>query len=329
MQQTDVTGMATEFDEQPLVGPDQDVLPIARWETVLGDVEREPVDRGATAATVVRRAIAASTLRLVRHDSGVRRGGDPEAVHQARVAVRRLRSDLRTFSPLLDPAWTGELRDELRWLGGELGRVRDAEVLAGEVTRAVESLPDGDQDRGRRLIADFEDEIRVRRAQLLEAMSSPRYLALVERLVDASDIPLLTAAAEAEARTVLPRLVRKPWRRLRRDAGRLNGGATDDQLHALRIRAKRARYAAEAGAPVLGRRARRFAKAVAGLQDVLGAHHDAVVAAEALRARSGNRALAFVAGQAMMIEREAGSESRAAWPRAWRSARRRKLRTWM
>jgi CHAD domain-containing protein len=276
----------------------------------------------------VRRAIAVSVRRLILHDPGVRLGGDPEAVHQARVAVRRLRSDLRTFSSLLVEPWSQALREELRWLGGELGGVRDAEVLAGEIAHAVERLPEADRSAGGRLVADFEADIAAQRERLLGAMRTERYLALVERLVDAARAPMLTEAAEERARDILPGLLRRPWRKLRRDARHLGDGASDEELHALRIRAKRARYAVEAGVPVLGGRARRFARAVAILQDVLGAHHDAVVAGERLRARGASRPLAFVAGQAWGIERDAGAESRAAWPRAWRRARRRRLRSW-
>ena len=72
-------------------------------------------------AEVVRNAIAASVERLIRHDPIVRLDTDVEGVHQARVATRRLRSDLRTFRPLLDPEWAKALRDELGWLAESLG----------------------------------------------------------------------------------------------------------------------------------------------------------------------------------------------------------------
>ncbi|MEA2671522.1 MAG: hypothetical protein QOG45_1742, partial [Chloroflexota bacterium] len=293
------------------------------------EVELEQVGRGSTAAAVVRRAIAAATLRLVAHDPGVRLGGDPEAVHQARVAVRRLRSDLRTFAPLMLPGWSDPLREELRWIGGELGRVRDAEVLAEEVERAVARLPERDRAAGGDLVVDLRAEIVQARERLLESMRSPRYLELLEHLVRASHTPMLLPAAEQPARRLLPGLVSRPWRRLRRDARRLRGGASDAELHRLRIRAKRARYAAEAGTPVLGKRAAGFAKAVARLQDVLGTHHDAVVAAERLRVMAGDGRPAFAAGQLWGVERETAEASRADWPTAWKAARRRRLRSWM
>ena len=89
----------------------------------------EPLGRNATVGQLVRAAIAGSVQRLIDHDPVIRLSEDPEAIHQARVATRRLRSDLRTFRPVLDVRWSEPLRAELRWLGEELGHVRDADVL--------------------------------------------------------------------------------------------------------------------------------------------------------------------------------------------------------
>jgi glutamate-1-semialdehyde 2,1-aminomutase len=80
-----------------------------------------PVTPTGGVAVVIRDALDSSVQRLLLADPIARVGEDPEGVHQARVATRRLRSDLRTFAPLLDPVWVTSLRDELRWLGSELG----------------------------------------------------------------------------------------------------------------------------------------------------------------------------------------------------------------
>lgn len=296
------------------------------------EVVSEPVGRDATAAAVVRRAIASATVRLIRHDAGVRLGTDPEAVHQARVAARRLRSDLRTFSTLLVPEWNRRLRDELRWLGGELGEVRDGEVLIAGLAELVEELPEDDRAGGDAVIGELRSRLVRSRERLVASLRSTRYLALLELLVEAAHSPALLPEAERPAREILPGLVRRPWSRLRRDARRARRhGAGAAELHRLRIRAKRARYAAEAGVPFLGGRARKFASAVAGLQDVLGAHHDAVVAGEWLRehARGGPGPAAFAAGQLWGAEEEMAAQAASEWPRAWKAARRRRLRTWM
>jgi CHAD domain-containing protein len=114
--------------------------------------------------------------------------------------------------------------------------------------------------------------------------------------------------------------------------GALEGSPTDEDLHGVRIRAKRSRYAAEAAAPVLGKRAAAFADAAAGLQDVLGELNDAVVAEGWLREWSSRRrsaAEAFAAGELAGLERALGEKSRRRWRRAWRKLDTPKRRSWL
>jgi CHAD domain-containing protein len=119
------------------------------------------------------------------------------------------------------------------------------------------------------------------------------------------------------------------WKALARRARAAETSPTDDALHALRIRTKRARYAAEALEPYVGRRAARFARRAARLQDVLGRHQDAVVAIDRLSevaARSPE--LAFSAGWIAAGRARMRAETRAAWPAAWRSLARKERRFW-
>ena len=77
----------------------------------------------------------------------------PDAVHKMRVATRRLRSALTTFKPLFDADVVRPLRGELKWLAGELGAARDAEVMRDRVRTAVEAqgaVVSGSGCRGRR-----------------------------------------------------------------------------------------------------------------------------------------------------------------------------------
>ena len=104
------------------------------------DVVAAEVGPSSTVEEVVRSTIATSTRRLMRHDAVVRLGVDP-GVHQARVATRRIRSDLRTFRSLLEPRWRDELRGELGWLGRELGGVRDCDVLGERLREDALLLP--------------------------------------------------------------------------------------------------------------------------------------------------------------------------------------------
>ena len=121
-------------------------------------------------------------------------------------------------------------------------------------------------------------------AALLETLASRRYVVLLDRLVDAANDPALGDDAGAPAAEVVPGLVRRPWHKLAKRVEKLPESPSDEELHAIRIRTKRARYAAEAATPVVGKPARAFAHAAAELQEVLGELNDAVVAAALARA---------------------------------------------
>jgi CHAD domain-containing protein len=100
-------------------------------------------------------------------------------------------------------------------------------------------------------------------------------------------------------------------------------------LHKLRIRVKRCRYAAEALAPIIGKRARAFSKAAAHVQDVLGEHHDAVVAQEWLKRSVPPGKLSFACGQLSALELTAERDAYGGWREAWRAMDRKKLRAWL
>jgi CHAD domain-containing protein len=328
------------------------------------DVEPLTVRDDATVAEVIRAAIVSSVHRLIVHDAGVRLGDDAEALHQARVATRRLRSDLRTFRDYLEPEWTRELRDELKWLGGELGTVRDGDVLVERLETHAGRLPADEHLIVERVVARRHAERDDARDVLLDGYRGPRYLELLERLVAATrapqfvtppedidaiaaanvagivEVPVEAAAAaaadeppdvDASARDALPSVVRKPWGHLRRAVDALGDDPPDTALHDVRKRAKRCRYAAEAVAPVVGKRAREFAKAVANVQDVLGEHQDAVVAREWLgkAAADAPSREAYAAGMLSGIELGAAATARDEFPAAWHAAARKRLRSWL
>lgn len=281
------------------------------------------------AGDVVTAAIAAAVTTLMLRDPGVRLGGDPEDVHQARVALRRLRSHLRTFKALVEPEWAARLRQEVGWLAGELGGVRDREVLLERLEAEIESLEPGDRRVAGNLTDRLRTELEGARAELRAAFDSDRYLDLLELLIEAARSPRLTPDAAAPAGALLPALVRGPWRALRRDVQALPADPPDEALHHVRIRAKRARYAAEAAAEVAGAPAARFAKRAAALQSVLGEHQDSVVAQDWIREAAGRGSRAFVAGFLYGLEYGHARQARAEWPAAWHKLSRRKLRTWM
>jgi len=305
---------------------------LAGRDSQLGPELAQPeLDAGASVEALLRHDLAANTARLFRHEAAVRIGEDPEAVHQARVATRRLRSTLRTFRKLLEPEWTTRLRDELKWLADLLGAVRDADVMLARLDGHLAALPESDAKAGRRLLRRLVERREADRGRLLEAMGEPRYATLLDDLVAAAAAPALLPGADRPAAEVMPDLVAKPWRRLRKTVRAAGTDPADDELHQIRIRAKRARYAAEAVEPVIGKPAERFADADADLQDVLGDQHDAVVGEAWLRqaaARAARRDEALVAGLLAAADRAGADAARAAWRPAWKALDRKKLRSW-
>ena len=297
------------------------------------DVVVPAADRVTRVDEVVRLAIASCVSQIIAHDPKVRLGEDPEDVHQARVATRKLRSHLRTFSALVDERWATELRDELRWLGDVLGAVRDADVLLERLDHKVVRLPAVDRPAAEKLLDRLRSDLDRRRIQLLEALRSERYLALLDRLVLAARQPRLLLRVDDESDVeVLRELVRKPWKRLDKAVEALGDDPPDSALHSVRIDVKRARYAAEVVVPAFGKKARAFVRAMTDLQDVLGEHQDAVIAAEWLRAtaaQADDEAQGFAAGQLAGIEHHDSVAARGEWPGAWKRSSRRRLRDWL
>jgi CHAD domain-containing protein len=298
---------------------------------VVAELVERPLGKHPSAAEVLVAGLSRSVRGLVEHDPAIRLEDDDEAVHQARVATRRLRSDLRTYVELLDRSWAEPLRDELRWLADALGDVRDADVLAKRLRRQLESLRRPDRVVGAALVATLAEQRVAARERLLELLDSPRYLALLDALVDAVHAPHTLAGASAPAREVLPRLVRKPLHDLDAAASRVSARSAEDELHAVRIRAKRARYAAEVAAIVVGAPAQKLADELGRVQDVLGEHQDACNARDWVRraALDLDVAAAFVAGEIAAFQEIDAARWRASWPAAWERAGKGKLRAWL
>src|SRR4051812_2711542 len=284
-----------------------------------------------TIAQVVRDAIERSAAQLDAHEAGGFAGSDPHAVHQARVATRRLRSDLRTFEPFLDERWATGLRGELRWLTAEPGAVRDIEVMRDRLRAHADDLTPAEADTVRHVLRRLDADREAARATLVASMRSSRYVALKAALAEAAKRPRLTGRASKEPERALADVVRRPWKKLRRAVYSLGPHPSDEGLHGVRIRAKRCRYAAEACAPVFGKPAQRFAHRIADVQDVLGEQHDGVVAGAwlAKTAPECRPEEAFALGRLAEIEHRAADDARSEFTHVWARARRKRLRRWM
>ena len=318
--------------------------------------------RKARMGEVVDAAISRSVSELIAFDAGTRLDLDLEDLHQFRVAARRLRSDLRTFRNVLDRPWVVAVRAELRWLGEVVGAVRDLDVLKERLTTAIGVLSERDSLSAGLLMVTLEKERTVARKQMLEAISSGRYLDLLETLIaGAANLPLAPMAkgqplvlkreigaihpsaatdggeggngdylADRLASEALPGLVRKPWKQLKGEVEELKGDSADQDLHDVRILAKRCRYAAEAASSVCGSRARRFAAAIKELQTVLGDYQDTVITEVWLRNLTQARAeVGLIAGLLIASEQEKRTTLRRSVDSVWRKASRPSLRAWL
>jgi CHAD domain-containing protein len=291
-----------------------------------------PLSPSDSAGYAVRAAVARGVERLVLHDPPTRLG-DVEGLHQMRVAARRLRSDLKTFERLLDPEWSRPLREELRWLGAALGAVRDIDVMQERLSEQAGDLR-GDLDPLFEALAHRREPAR---ANLMVALRSARFVDLLDRLVEVVREPVLSELAEMPAADVLPTLARRSWRNLAQVAGALDAASPDAAHHEVRVRAKQARYAAEAVAAALApkqaRHAKRFAKRAAEVQGVLGTLQDTVVAratiAAAAESRPGDGRFNLAAGRMLEREVQAGEQARHDFPAAWDRLREPKVRRWL
>jgi CHAD domain-containing protein len=318
------------------VGPAEQVPKLVR---ALGERATAPPDAAVPpqpgprdpAGAAVRAAIARGVQRIVSNDPRTRLG-EVEPLHQMRVGTRRLRSDLRTFRGLVDENWAEPLRDELQWLGAALGEVRDLDVMLERLRHDGEDLAPGLDA----LFAALEARREVAHERLLGALRGSRYVELMDQLVDAAESPALTPEAERSCAKALPPLAQRSWKRVARSARRLDESSPDEHYHAVRKRAKQARYAAEAIGPALGRRrareASRFAKRAARVQDVLGALQDAVMAEETIERfvdkHPAQARIAFTAGRLHERQHAARRHARESFPAVWRKLDRRKLRSW-
>ncbi len=236
---------------------------------------------------------------------------DPEHVHDARVATRRLRAALRVFDDVLPDAVL-QLNQDLRWIAAQLGPVRDLDVqllrlraTGLELGVSTDLVTYGawlEQQRARAM-AIYRDAVKSERFAVLTAA-----LQGLERVTPVPEsIPV-----ELDA----PERLKPEFRRLRRCAAHLNVDSPASDMHQARIRAKRLRYAVEFFEPIYGKSARRVIARATDLQDLLGDHQDGVVAAQRIHEAIQSAAAAWEAetslalGQVVQFELQKGERLR-------------------
>jgi CHAD domain-containing protein len=284
------------------------------------DLPAAPAADLRTARARLGSVLSAQVAAMLAHDPHVRLGGDPEALHQFRVATRRLRALLRAARPSLDREWADGLRRDLGTLASATGDARDLDVFSAHLAAAGAAL-DADAPHAAELLALLTPAREAARARVVTALRDPGYATLVGRLVTECAAPPVTRRVRPGA------VVAAEFRRLCKAAAAVKAPG-DAELHRMRIAGKRARYAAELAAEP-GDQAAGFLRSARRLQDVLGEHQDAVVAEAHLRdiAAAATGPVALTAGRLVERERRRRESCRARLPAAWR-AMRRSARRW-
>ncbi|MFI7704553.1 CHAD domain-containing protein [Nonomuraea sp. NPDC049480] len=277
-----------------------------------------------SAGEVVVGYLASQVSALLSQDPRVRRAED-DAVHQMRVACRRLRSAMKAFKTVVMD--TEELQEELQWLGTVLGEARDLEVTRARFGKllarvAPELILGPIQARLGSDLLEREQEAYVR---IKEALSGDRYYALLNALDALVAGPKLGKAAAKPAQEQLSTIASANWRRVTKAYD--TAQAIEDlerreiAMHDVRKAAKRARYTAEALTPALGKDMARLAKLAEDIQEVLGTHQDGVVAQETLAKEAESARQAgedtFTYGLLVGIERNTAERAHADFPRVW------------
>jgi len=264
----------------------------------------------------------------VRLDPQLRTAPDVKAVHDARVAVRTLRSHLRTFEPVVDAIWSRDLQERLRWLSNCLSVARDEDVILAELRERARSIRVDDRAEVEAVVQQFAQRREAAYARLAAALAEPRYVELVDAMIRAAQAPHLRPRADVDSARFVRDLMKPVWKRLRKAVLGCGPQPNDHALHRIRRRAKHVRYASEAFVPIVGMRAKRFARRMKDLQTQLGTQHDAASARSRLRESNDSGRRAFVVAELVALEDRIATEGARGWPELWRRASQKSLRFW-
>lgn len=297
------------------------------------------VDADDPVGDVVFAVLNVAILRIAGTDSEARRG-EPDGIHRLRTTTRRLRSELRALEDLIDERFRQQLERELKWLAGCLGDVRDLDILQARLRKDANHLDDDGSTEA--ALAPFFASLEARREKaaqsLTDALRSDRYRSLLSELERAAERPILCDSASEPCGSALPDVADAAWRRLKKQARSLRPSDADAEFHELRKRAKRARYTSELTAPIMGRRAARaaggFIRLLTQIQDTLGEHQDAVVAAgeieRALDDQTAHEAAFLEAAKKLLAsQREKADMARQSFFGIWEKVDRKKRRRWI
>src|SRR5215211_2151286 len=259
-----------------------------------GDSEYGPtrIDPSMSLGEVAFAVLRTQFAEMQDHEGGTRLGEDPEELHDMRVPTRRMRAAMKVFQGAL-PERASWLREELRWVARALGDVRDLDV---QIARFQAWKREADEESSEfldRILTITQKRRTEARNNMLEVLDSVRYERLLSsfaemlRLGPASELELVQANGNDQASepvtAAAPALISRRYRKWREAAKRLDETSPPEAFHDVRKKGKRLRYTLEFVSEVYGKPVQKLVKPLKALQDDLGDHQDAVVAAGYLR----------------------------------------------
>ncbi len=274
-----------------------------------------------SAGTVLRRALGTDVARLLAADPVAREGDDTEGVHQARVAVRRLRSQLTTFSPILQRDAIARLVRDLRWLGRSLGSVRDLDVLRARLVDTVRQFDPLTREDGLALVDALDAERAACATELEDVLASKRYRRLAAAIGRVVAEPPFRRSAGLPAESFLHEVIHQQLGEVEAAVSTLAASPSDEELHEVRIAARPLRYLAEVSTPVLGASCGRLAKRITALCDELGDLHDGARANQWLDGVAATEGAAYAVARVRAAEIGRMADARGAWVVAWERAK--------
>lgn len=286
--------------------------------------------RDASIAEVLASSVRAGAADIISNDPIIRLDSDPEGVHGARWAVRRLRADLRSFARYVESADIDRIRSELRWLSDELAVLRRADVLLERVVSATSTMAAGDSVAAQGLVERARAERTEARAATISAISSTRYRQLLDDLLELAEPEVLAPSGSSAAVEAIPATMMRLWKRTRSATRGLADEPTTEEIREVRRQIIRLRSAAELATPIFGASASDFASLAAAVQQDLGVARDALACERWIRERvTALEGLEpFVAGQLVAAQSVATEAALRAWLDSWRACSNRAAVGW-
>jgi CHAD domain-containing protein len=286
-----------------------------------GSIHSERIDRAI--ADFIWTSLTASVTAIQLRTQAVLNCNDIESLHQFRVAVRRLRSDLRSLRPIIDHDWVDSVREKLKWFDQFTTPIRDGDVMLERLERNNQKLDfDLDPNQVWRIRGQLTDETSQARNEFYKALASDHCATLMTELSSWGEGSAQILGPHKDLKRILQILNSSSWQGVREAIKEQKSDPSNAHMHRIRIIVKRARYLADASVPILGKSAKRQARDLELLQAVLGEHQDSWVMSKwlsGLDLRTQEESptvqilLEFEAGQRFQLRRR--------YRRIWRSIR--------